>query len=124
MDIYGAAKLFSRTSQLTQDFEVNLLAKNAFKINVTLKTSQVDFPHDLVYRTVNGDIPLVPNQPLEFLTNQQMASADGQLHFTTTFGAQEGLFVSSSRQIAEEKAILSHWNGRPETRAGDKNVDN
>ncbi len=103
MDIYGAAKLFSRTSQLTQDFEVNLLAKNVFKINVTLKTSQVDFPHDLVYRTVNGDIPLVPNQPLEFLTNQQMASADG-LHFTTTFGAQEGLFVSSSRKIAEEKS--------------------
>ncbi|GAX47527.1 WxL domain-containing protein [Pseudolactococcus reticulitermitis] len=101
MDIYGAAKLFSRTSQLTQDFEVNLLAKNAFKVNVTLKTSQVDFPHDLVYRTANGDIPLVPNQPLEFLTDQQMASADG-LHFTTTFGAQEGVFVSSSRQIAEK----------------------
>ncbi|MGO3607735.1 MAG: hypothetical protein ACTJFC_07230 [Pseudolactococcus laudensis] len=99
MDIYGAAKLFSRTSQMPQDFKVTLLAKNTFKIRVTLKTSQADFPHD----TVKGDIKLVPNQAFDILSDSLMTSTDG-LNYTISFGDQEGIFVSSSRQIAEEKS--------------------
>lgn len=103
MDIYGAAKLFSRTSQMPQDFKVTLLAKNTFKIRVTLKTSQADFPHDLICRTVKGDIKLVPNQAFDILSDSLMTSTDG-LNYTISFGDQEGIFVSSSRQIAEEKS--------------------
>ncbi|MGM5486775.1 MAG: hypothetical protein ACRCRX_06275, partial [Pseudolactococcus raffinolactis] len=100
MDIYGASKLFSRTSQMPQNFEVDLIAQNTFKLSVTLKTSQTDFPHDLIYRTGNGDQTLIPNQSLQILTDQLMTTTDG-LRYTTSYGDQEGFFVSSSRQIAE-----------------------
>lgn len=110
MDIYGASKLFSRTSQMPQNFEVDLIAQNTFKLSVTLKTSQTDFPHDLIYRTGNGDQTLIPNQSLQILTDQLMTTTDG-LRYTTSYGDQEGFFVSSSRQIAEEKSypITLEW---------------
>ena len=110
MDIYGASKLFSRTSQMPQNFEVDLIAQNTFKLSVTLKTSQTDFPHDLIYRTGNGDQTLIPNQSLQILTDQLMTTTDG-LRYTTSYGDQEGFFVSSSRQIAEEKSypVTLEW---------------
>lgn len=110
MDIYGASKLFSRTSQMPQNFEVDLIAQNTFKLSVTLKTSQTDFPHDLIYRTGNGDQTLIPNQSLQILTDQLMTTTDGLRH-TTSYGDQEGFFVSSSRQIAEEKSypVTLEW---------------
>lgn len=103
MDIYGGSSTFSRTSQLTQDFQVNLLAKNTFKLSVTLKTDAAAFPHQLIYRTANGDVPLVPGKAIEILTNQTMSSSDA-VHFITSFGDKEGIFVSSSRQVAEAKS--------------------
>ncbi|SJZ53331.1 hypothetical protein SAMN02745116_00658 [Pilibacter termitis] len=102
LDVFGETKQMNRTSARKQTFDLSLDQPRQFKLTVKLKTDKTNFPHELIYKTSQGEKVLTPNKEEEIFTDRTMSTQDKE-NFSHEFDVDEGFFVKTGRKIAKEK---------------------